>query len=105
QLCEVFRLGLAIAGLSLQLVDVVPLLEEFSGGTIEGQGDFLARLEPRLLDGLHDEIQRGLRMLDVRRKSALAAHTGVMTGALQDLPGAVEGCGTPAHGLSQAARA
>src|SRR5690606_40488767 len=58
-----------------------------------------------LLDGLHDEIQRGLRILDVRRKSALVAHIGVMTGVLQALLECVEDFGTPAHGLSQAGSA
>ena len=65
----------------------------------------LARLVAGLLDRLHDEVERGLRALQVRREAALVADIGVVAGVLQALLQRVEDFRAPAHGVAQRRRA
>ena len=83
QIGEIFRLLLPRALLALAFVDVGAVLEEFGRRAIERQHHVAAGLVAGLVDRLHDEIERGLRRLQIRRKTALVADIGVETGRFE----------------------
>ena len=102
QLGEIFGLLLRAQGFASAFIHIGALLEELGRGAIEAEIDVPARLEARLLDGFHDEIQRRLGARQVRREAALVAHVGVVAGILEGLLEGVEDLGAHAHRLGEA---
>ncbi len=90
EFCEILGLRLRVARLALAFIDVVAALEEFGGGAVEADRHLFAGLEAGLLDGAHDEVERGLGALEVRRKAALVADIGVVAAILEALLQRVE---------------
>ena len=72
----------ASSDLALAFQLVLAVLEELGGGGVERQHEVLARLVARLLDRLHDEVQRLVGRGEVGREAALVADVGVVAGVL-----------------------
>ena len=75
------------------------VLEELAGGGVEADGDVLAGLEARRLDGLDDEVQRRFGRRQVGREAAFVADIGVVAGLFQRRLQDVEHFRAPAHGF------
>ncbi len=102
-LVELYEAG-RIERLPLAFHDVFAALVEFGRGGIEAQRDLFARLVARALDGLHDEVERGLGAGQVGREAAFVADVGVVAGVVKLLLQRVEDFGSDPHGLRERGR-
>ncbi len=81
---------------------VVAVLEELAGGAVQAQGDLLAGRVAGGIDGLQDQLDGGLVVLDAGGEAAFVAHGGAHALVVDDLLQGVEHLGAPAHGLAEA---
>mmetsp|Transcript_81542 Transcript_81542/g.226847 ORF Transcript_81542/g.226847 Transcript_81542/m.226847 type:complete len:508 (+) Transcript_81542:825-2348(+) len=84
---------------------VFAVLVELAGGAVQGQGDLLSGGVAGLVDGLQDQLDRGLVALDAGREAALVTDGGGDVLVVQDLLQRMEDLGAPAQGLAEARRA
>ena len=83
----------------------LPFLKYSVEAQSSAEDDVVARLVAGRLDRLHDEAQRFVGALQVRREAALVADVGVVAGVLQRLLQRVEHLGAHAHRLGDGAGA
>ncbi len=84
---------------------VLAVLVELAGGAVQGQGDVLAGLVARLVDGFHDRFQGRLVAGQVRGEAALVTDGGVQAAGLEHALQGVEHLGAVADRLGHGGRA
>ena len=105
QVTEIVGLLLWRARLALAGIDIGAVFEELTRGRIERQHHVAARLVPGLLDGLHDQVERGFRRFQIGRKTALVADIGVEAGGFELRFQGVEDFRAGAQGFRECRRA
>ena len=83
---------------------VLAVLVELGGGAVQAQRDLVAGAVAGLLDGLQDQLDRGLVALDARGEAALVADRGRHALVVDDLLQRVEDLGAPADGFTEGGR-